>query len=264
MSGTVGAVSGLWSYPVKSFQGHPADVLEVGPTGVADDRRWSLVTPDGAKALSAKRYKRLLEASVDVVDGAPVVRLPDGRSFGPGPDGDAALSDWLGVSCRLAEAGPDTRVTYEMTFDPPDDTAEMVEIPAPPGSFVDLADVHLLSTNTLAGGRTHAPDLDWDVRRFRPNVVVDLPGADPFAEDAWAGTVIALGDVRIRVDQPTVRCAMPLRAQPASDDAGPLDAQPGLYEAMDRLHANHLGVYATVVEPGTIRVGDPVEVVGPA
>ena len=57
-----GTVVGLWSYPVKSLQGRPVDALDVGPDGVVGDRRWALVSPDGATVLSAKRHKRLLKA----------------------------------------------------------------------------------------------------------------------------------------------------------------------------------------------------------
>ncbi|MFM7225586.1 MAG: MOSC domain-containing protein, partial [Actinomycetota bacterium] len=62
----------------------------------------------------------------------------------------------------------------------------------------------------------------------------------------------------LTVRQPTVRCAMPLRAQPG------LERQPSLFSAMNDLKAalpNHLGVYLDVAEPGEIRVGDAVELV---
>jgi uncharacterized protein YcbX len=259
-----GTVVGLWSYPVKSFQGRPVTELAVGPDGVVGDRRWALVSPDGTTVLSAKRHKRLLEAHVELVPpgGELRIHLPDGRALTPSEDADGVLSDWIGVPCRLAEAGPDTRVSYEMTFDPPDDEAELVAIPAPPGAFVDLAHLHVLSTATLDGGAAEAPDLEWDVRRFRPNVVLDLPHGTPFEEDSWAGGVVGLGEVRIRVDQPTVRCAMPLRAQPSLGARSALPARPELYPTLEALHGNHLGVYASVVEPGTIRIGDSVEVLG--
>ena len=154
----------------------------------------------------------------------------------------------------LATSGPDVQVAYEMTFDPPDDEAEYYAIDAPAGSFLDLAAVHLVCTQTLDGCRAARPDLDWDVRRFRPNVVVDVPGLEPFGDDAWTGRRLRLGSVVLEAMQPTVRCAMPLRAQPG------LASQPSLYAALEELHANHLGQYLSVVEPGEVRVGDPVEV----
>ncbi|GAG25072.1 unnamed protein product, partial [marine sediment metagenome] len=132
---------------------------------------------------------------------------------------------------------------------------EQYDIPTPTGTFLDLAPVHLLTSATLDGVRTARPDLDWDVRRFRPNLVVEAEG-EPFLEERWSGRHLAVGDdLVLRVDQPTVRCAMPLRAQPG------LEREVDLYEAMRELNEanpNHLGVYASVVEPGPVGVGDRV------
>ena len=61
-------------------------------------------------------------------------------------------------------------------------TPEYVDIPAPAGSFLDFAPVHLVTTATLEGCQAQRPDLDWDVRRFRPNLVIDVDGP-PFVEN---------------------------------------------------------------------------------
>ncbi len=235
--------------------------LDVAPVGVAGDRRWAVLDVGTGRVLSAKRTAALLGASAD--DSG--IRLPDGpdRSF-EDPDLDAVLSEWLGRQVRLANSDESASLSYEMTFDPPDDSAEYYEIPIPDGTFLDLAPIHLLATATLAGCRAARPDLDWDVRRFRPNLVLDVPG-DTFIEDSWSGRRLRLGpECVVSVDQPTVRCAMPLRAQPAgvADDSPVLDRQPELFAAMGELHdaaPNHLGAYASVVSPGTVRIGDTVE-----
>ena len=253
-----GRVSELWRYPVKSLQGQRAQSLTVTDRGVVGDRRWGIV-PDGrAKVLSAKRVPQLLDA---FVDGDTLV-LPDGRRIAAGDPGvDAVLSSWLGQPVRLVSVGEADGVSYDMTFDPPNDDAEVFAIPVPPGTFLDLAPVHLVTTATLAACASRRPDLDFDVRRFRPNLVVD-GDTEPFAEDGWAGRELAVGAVTLRVTQPTVRCAMPLRAQPATGDgAPPLHRQPGLHDALVELNAafpNHLGVYAEVVTGGEVAVGDPV------
>ena len=109
------------------------------------------------------------------------------------PELDEALSVWLGTAVRLVEPRADRAVHYRMTFDPPDDDAELFDIPTPDGTFLDLAPVHLLTTATLDGVRAARPDLDWDVRRFRPNLVLDVAGA-PFVENDWSGRRLALGD----------------------------------------------------------------------
>jgi uncharacterized protein len=238
-----GHVEQLWRYPVKSAQGRAVDSIGIAPSGVVGDRQFALLDANG-KLCSAKRYSKLFDATGND-DGSLTVgdrALHD----------DAAISEWLGHNVRKIERRDDVQVGYEMTFDPPNDDAEYFEIPAPPGAFVDLAAIHLIARATLDHCAAQRPDLDWDVRRFRPNVVVDAD-IEPFGEDAWAGRDVAIGDAVVRVDLPTVRCAMPLRAQP-----GGLTRQPELYHALEELHANHLGVYCSVVTPGTVALGDSV------
>ena len=255
-------VAELWRYPVKSFQGRSATALTVGPGGVVGDRGWALVDVGSGRVLSAKRTAALLGGT----GGDDAITLPDGRALPlDGPAVHDELSAWLGRPVELRPAEGTAGLTYEMTFDPPDDTAEAFEIPIPDGTFVDLAPIHLLTTATLAGCAERRPDLDWDVRRFRPNVVVDVAGP-AFVEQGWVGREVAVGGAVLRVTQPTVRCAMPLRAQPAAGaDRPALDRAAALFSAMTELNEaapNHLGVYAEVVAPGEVAVGDAV-VIGP-
>jgi len=246
----VGRVVALHRYPVKSMQGLEVDHLTVGPVGVEGDRQRACIDENTGRAMSAKRFAGLLDASADD-EG---IALPGGRRLAYGADEiDQVLSGWMGRRVRLEERTPETSRSYEMTFDPPNDAAEYYEIPSPVGSYLDLAAVHLLSTATLAGCEAAYGDLDWDVRRFRPNVVVEGPD-EPFGEDAWCGSSLRLGSAVLAARQPTVRCAMPLRAQPG------LKRQPRLFPALNALHDNHLGTYLDVVTPGQIRVGDEVEV----
>ena len=248
----LGSVAACWRYPVKSLQGAPAEQLVIDQSGVGGDRTHAVIDPATGHLLSAKRVKALLEGFAT----DERITFPDGQVLRfDDPAIDEVLSAWLGRPVHLAEQEEAGERSYEMTFDPPDDDAEYYEIPAPPGTFLDLAPLHLVTTATLAGCAAARPDLDWDVRRFRPNLVldVDLPA---FGEQAWVGRQVAVGDVVITVDSPTVRCAMPLRAQP-----GGLEREPGLFRAMSELNEafpNHLGLYCSVAEPGTVSVGDPV------
>jgi uncharacterized protein YcbX len=247
----LGTVSQLWRYPVKSMQGAQADELRITATGVEGDRQWALIDEATGRVLSAKRSGALLTAVG--TDGRAT--LPDGSIVelddpGAGP----ALSSWLGREVTVRAAADAEGLSYQMTFEPPNDDAEYFDIPIRNGTFLDLAAVHLVTTATLLACAAARPDLDWDVRRFRPNVVVDGPG-ELFHENGWTGRRVTIGEVVIEVDGPTVRCAMPLRAQPG------LDRQPALFAAMEELNTampNHLGAYASVVEPGVVRVGDTV------
>jgi len=243
-------VSALFRYPVKSLQGLAVPELTLAASGFEADRRWALLDLDTGRLMSAKRWSALLQAAADD-EG---IDLPDGGRVGFGdPDADERLSTWLGRRVHLAEADASTEVSYEMTFDPPDDDAEYVAIPTPVGSYLDLCAGHLVAEPTLRSAAARYPDLDWDVRRFRPNLVVE-GDLEPFAEDGWVGATIEVGTAALAVRQPTVRCAMPLREQPG------LRRQQGLYAALEELHANHLGVYLDVVTPGRIAVGDELRV----
>lgn len=254
----LGTIAQCWRYPVKSMQGTTVDAVGIGSHGVAGDRAHALQDVATGRVLSAKSVKQLLDA----VGTDEEVRLPNGTVIAIGADDrDAQLSAWLGRPVTLLSLEQSGDLTYEMTFDPPDDDAEYFEIPLPEHGFVDLAPLHVVASSTLDACRAERPDLDWDVRRFRPNLVVDHEGGR-FAEDAWVGRRVRIGDTCVvSVVQPTVRCAMPLRAQPAMTGLPALERQPRLYRAMEDLHEahpNHLGVYVDVVVPGRVVVGDPV------
>jgi len=245
-------VVGLARYSVKSMQGTACQSIDITVEGVDGDRDWALVDTQTGRLMSAKRYSALLLWSADrdgiTVDGGFTIGFDD-------PGINSILSERLGRDVQLRRCGGGEARSYEMTFEPPNDDAEYIAIDAPPGRFVDLAPLHVLSQQTVDGCAEARPDLDWDVRRFRPNLVIDAPGLEPFGEDAWCGRRLRVGEVVLEPRQPTVRCAMPLRAQPG------LARQPDLYNALEDLHANHLGIYVWVEKPGAVALGDGVALI---
>jgi uncharacterized protein YcbX len=114
--------------------------------------------------------------------------------------------------------------------------------------------VHLLTTATLDRLRQLYPQGRFEVRRFRPNVVVaPAPGETGFAENAWIGHVLAIGDdVRLRVEGPCPRCVMTTLPQ------GDLPRDPGILRTAAQHNQVSVGVYASVAQAGTIRRGDSV------
>lgn len=259
----VATVVSCFRAPVKSMQGLRVDSLEFTDAAAVGDRTWGIIDDETGKLMTAKRYGRLLEASADDT----TITLGDGRSVAiDAPEASAVVSDWLGRAVTLSRAGEVPDTGYEMTFDPPNDDAEYYEIPTPPGTFLDLAAAHLMSSATLAACEQARPDLNWDVRRFRPNLLVDVAdGIEPFGEEAWVGRTLSVGSAELTVQSPTVRCAMPLRAQPGLGDQPGLERQPalqrqkGMFAAMNELNGtypNHLGLYLQVVRPGTVAIGD--------
>lgn len=251
---TIGHVAELWHFPVKSMQGHRVDELDLTERGAAGDRGWAVVDPAEGKVLSAKRWKQLLEATGSVdSDGTVTVTLPDGTTHAAGdPATDEALSAWLGQEVRLLEPPPGDGLPYELPTDAWDDTSPLWEFPGPPGGpFVDLAAAHLLTTASLRAAEALGPGSQWDVRRFRPTALLEV-GGEGFVEDAWVGQAVRLGEAVAEPFMPTVRCALPTRAQPG------LEADPGIARALRDGHDLNLGVYCNVAVAGRVRVGDPV------
>ncbi len=127
----------------------------------------------------------------------------------------------------------------------------------PRGTFFDLAVVHLLTTATLDRLREIYPQGRFEVRRFRPNVVVACsPGTTGFVEQNWVGQTLALGDeVRLRITGPCPRCVM--TTLPQSD----LPRDSGILRTAVQHAGGHVGVYASVERGGTLRRGAEVRLV---
>jgi uncharacterized protein YcbX len=213
-----------------------------------------------------------------------VITLPDGRELTHDDPGvNDALSELVGRELRLTalpQAGDKSqhRVTRQDSlayFSPAlvrkdfglDDTEALPDVSVfstkdvitlarhstPPGSFVDLSPVHLLSRASLCA---LSPDgTPYDARRFRPNVLVDVAEPDrDFPESDWVGGTLAIGTAVLDVAIPTIRCVVPTRPQPGIELDRGITRQ--LAERTDRF----LGVYADVATPGVVRVGDVVRV----
>jgi uncharacterized protein len=145
--------------------------------------------------------------------------------------------------------------------------AELIEIggggpPGPPGSFVDFAPLHLLTTSTLDRIAELSPHGRADVGRYRPNVVIRTAAAG-FTENDWLERILRVGDdLVLRVIARTPRCAVPTLAHgalPRDPDALRVLARHNRIEPLDSLDPEPCaGVYAEVLRPGRIRTGDPV------
>ena len=109
----------------------------------------------------------------------------------------------------------------------------------------------LITTWAVAGvGALVGSDLD--VRRFRPNLLVEAAGGAAFPEDAWVGRVLRIGELLMRVDQRDKRCVM------VNVDPDTTERDPAILRAIARERQACLGVYGSTVRPGCVAVGDAV------
>ena len=229
-------VTQLWRYPVKSMMGEQLPSAEVGLLGIDGDRQWGVVDRDTGLVLTARRVPELLFAQ-PVPDGDTMrIRLPDGTVTGD----DTVLSDWLGRPVELRRPAPDERGHYEIAENDDRPEGAWIQWQGPKGVWHD-------SKRTRVSIIAEAAMSEWDVRRFRPNLVV--AGGD---ERDLVDRDVTVGGVALRVTKEIDRCVIVTRPQPG------LERDKSVLQQVHTQRAGNLGVGALVRRPGTITVGDQV------
>jgi uncharacterized protein YcbX len=249
--GSAGSVAAravaLWRYPVKSLQGEPVTQIDVGTEGFVGDRCFAIFDRETGMGVTGRRSPNLLFASARLLpDGNAEITLPDGRIS----EGDEDLSHWLQrpVTLRRADEPGPRRYESPADFENEADT-DWNAFDGSPGAFHDLAvaSVSLLATSTIG---------DWDSRRFRANVLLDMGPAD--SEVALVGHEVAIGDARLSVRRRLGRCVMTTRPQP-----GGIDLDLDVLRTINRERDGCLAVGAVVAQPGRIAVGAAITAVTP-
>jgi uncharacterized protein len=238
-----GTVSRLWRWPVKSMAGEEARALSLGPRGVGGDRShavlhehkgaWRPLTAREATGLLAWRaaYPFNLDAGLD-----------------PANPPYAIVTEPAGVhSWRWGD--PLLRSALER------DLGRSVRLERDPGGIPDVPGTVMVTVAATLGALSRELATEVDARRFRPNLHLELD-CEPWAELAWAGAAIELGGgVRLIVDGPCERCAIPTR------DPDTREKWPGLLKHLAAEHDQDFGVLARVGTPGRVAAGEPVRIV---
>ena len=270
-------VAALFFYPLKSARGVRRDAVSLDRFGVSHDRRWMLIDPLAARPITQREISELSRLEARRSATGLELRWLDPPPAGEGsleaerlhvaeparddcrlpvtiwgdtvhlPVADDAANDWI-----TAALGRETRLAFM-----PDD----VERPVNPryaeaGDRTSLTDgfpLHLIGSGSMEdlNARLEEP---IGVERFRPNLLIDGPAA--FDEDDW--DEIRVGSCRLRVVKPCPRCTV-TTVDPASGERGtePLRT---LSTYRKREGSVMFGQNALHRGEGTIRVGDPVEV----
>lgn len=227
----LGVVSDLWRFPVKSFGGERIRRALVEAHGLAGDRRHAVLDVATGGAMTARRTSALLgyaARSTDAESGeGVVVTTPEGRELTPqDPELSRDVSARVGGHAAMARS---------------------------PAAVHDCAPIHLVSEASLAAAAGWLGADEIDRCRFRANVVVETGHGGTFPEGEWVGGRVAIGDeLEIEVLTPTERCAV------TTFDPETLERDTRVLAAIARERENLFGVYAAVVTPGRIAVGDRV------
>ena len=265
----LGSVVGLWRYPVKSMMGEELNAAEVAARGLLGDRAYALADNADGKIATAKnplKWPQLFEFRAALVcapkAGAPIppvaITLPDGTIVtSEQADANRVLSAALRreVTLRTAEqARGSVSESASLDFESEEYGRTVHDFPLPEGTFFDWGILQLTTTATIDTLRAAYPQGRIEARRFRPNLVVrSAENEKGFAENAWVGHTIAIGDsVRLSIVKKCERCIMTTLAQ------GDLPKDPGILRAIAQHNDVNIGVYATVVKGGVVRRGDTV------
>jgi MOSC domain-containing protein len=233
-SGRAGHVTALFRYPVKSMAAEPLEQIEVSWHGFVGDRRWAFVQESLVRSnfpwltireRSDMWHYRPVFAEPDRPDASrTIVHTPGGRELDVV---DPALAEELGPGIRVIKQNRGVFDTMPLSL------------------------LTVQSIDALEGmvGR------DLAVARFRPNLLVHGSDDAPFAEDSWVGSELRIGSLVMRVDQRDERCVM-VNVDPVS-----IERDASVLRAIAQERDACFGVYGSVVTPGRVAVGDPVEVV---
>jgi uncharacterized protein YcbX len=210
--------------------GEALESLVLDERGVAGDRWFAVEDDEGhfASGKSSHRFRRR-DAVFDFTastEGDAVRVHRGGQQWTVGDTAlDEVLSKAMGAAVRVL---PEAEVPHQ-----------------------DAGSVSLIGTASLEWCRDRL-DVDGDFRRIRPNVVLET--AEPFVEETWVGSRLAVGDVTLTVVERIERCRMVDLAQDGVATTAPL---------LKRLSARRemcLGVYADIISAGRIGIGDQVRV----
>ncbi len=266
----------IWRYPVKSMIGERLETVALTELGVLGDRGWAPRDEVRGGIRGAKKISGLMRLAARYVE-APTIDRPVPHAEIALGDGATVRTDDADVHERVSAAldhrvtlfpvrppddldhyrrgGPDTddvleelRTIFGREGDEPlPDLSKMppviFEYESPPGTYFDAFPILVVTRQSLAS-------IGADVRRFRPNLVVDVPADDaPFPEFGWMGRTIRIGDVELVVETECPRCVMVTRA------FADLDEDRSVLRRVIRDANQNLGVYASVKTPGEVRTG---------
>ena len=261
--------------------GEELNAAEVTKRGLLGDRAYALVDTSEGKVASAKNPRKwpqlfdfraaLTDAPRTVVQPPQVrITLPDGTIV------NSDQSDLHQIFSKVLKrevtldaiahghqdvvefALPNVRTTAAEEYWPDieglDHRDTVTDFGLPEGTFFDCAVVHLLTTATLDRLRVLYPEGRFEVRRFRPNIVVETANDEKdFVENAWIGQILAIGDaVRLSISGPCPRCVMTTLPQ------GDLPKDTGILRTAAQHNRANVGVYASVLQGGKVRRGDSV------
>jgi uncharacterized protein YcbX len=266
-------VQSIWRYPVKSMAGEQLESVRVSPKGVVGDRVYAFVNEESNRTAVVRKWAEnflnyhphfVTEPTADAEVPLLQITMPSGETLtSDTPLLEERISELFEHKLKLMSSAPAGVLIEVPAGTLGGSMSGVTEFPlgggATPGAFVDYGSLHLIASSTMDHFQKAYPQGRFDVRRFRPNIVIQTQ-ADALTENTWVGRTLAIGnELVLRVTIPCPRCISVTLAQ---DD---LPRDPGILRAIAEHNMCDLGdfgtlpcagVYADVVRAGRIQWGD--------
>jgi uncharacterized protein YcbX len=259
--------------------GVSVESVNLSPLGIVGDRHWAIRDNERGGIRGAKKIGGLMQFSARPIgDGSEhvVITFPDGTEvLSTAPNVSQLLSASLQHSVTLESLPTDGSLEHfrrgpadsadmmeelrgmfgrEAEEPLPDFSAfppEVAEFESPPGTHHDCWPLLVMTTSALQALNDAVPESQIDVLRFRPSIVIHTENETGHVEFSWKGTTASLGSAVIEFLDPCPRCIMITRK---INDELPEDRAILRHVVRDLNQA--VGVYARIVTPGSIALGD--------
>ncbi|GGD07685.1 MOSC domain-containing protein [Halopseudomonas salina] len=282
----VGTVQSIWRYPVKGMAGESMQQCHLSANGLLGDRTWAVQDLERQEIQSCKFRPDLLKCRASQrldnhgdLSGQVDVSFPGGIVLGSDdPSVHKQVSDTIGYASTLQSLRPfpenaaffrrhkadattwlkELKATF--TREPgeplpdldnlPPDMQEFVSLP---GTFFLVSPFHILTSASLQHMQQINSNADWDVERFRPNLVIEtLPGMEGLIEQTWLGKQLRIGDTTIQCTGTAPRCGAVTRAQ------ANLQTDKSILRSIVQAAEQNLGIYGAIDGNSLLNVGEEV------
>jgi uncharacterized protein len=270
--------------------GEQINTADLNHDGMIGDRTWATRDLVRGGIRGAKQLGQLMQfRAATSKDGTITITTPSGANINlNNENADQLLSEALNHEVRLEHLKPaddldhyrrgapdhddlmtQLRAIFGRSNDEPipdfgsfpGDIREVIaEFESPPGTYYDMYPLLVMSEQSLQHLETAVPDAAVDVRRFRPSLVIDC--GEPYQSEStlpevsWVGRRARIGTAVVQFTMACPRCVMVTRE---IDEHVPSDRSV-LRHIVRELDQN-LGVYASIIEPGTVDLNDDFELI---
>ena len=280
MTTPLGTLSQIHRHPIKSLQGERLEETLLTKRGLPGDRVWAVRDEvrggiRGGRNLAGlmKLSSHFQEPPSEEGSSPAVVTFEDGSTASTDDeDVSQRISAALGQEVTLWPLLPkeekdhyrrgknsheDAMTAFRQDMGRNEDEplpdfagfpSELLRYATAPGTYFDAYPLLVLTAASLRTLSERGAS-NFDVRRFRPNLLID--GSEVgFPETEWVGKTLRLGEARLKAEIGCPRCVMTTR------EFADLPQDPKVMRTLVQEAGGDLGVYASVVQPDRVRLGD--------